>query len=66
VDEFPQEAWTFLAEYVASLDELGILLALIESGERWWDVPSMAARSRGGMMDFADAFRFSGSGRRRR
>jgi hypothetical protein len=43
--DLPPHVQVFLATYARSLEELAILLALIESRTRWWDVASMAVRS---------------------
>jgi hypothetical protein len=45
VHELSQQARAFLTRHVRSIEELIVLLALIESDERWWDVRSMALRS---------------------
>jgi hypothetical protein len=44
-DELPTHVRTFLNEYAGSLEELGILLALLEVRARWWDAGSMATRA---------------------
>jgi hypothetical protein len=48
----PQPALAFVAEYVRSLEELQLLIALIQSPERWWDATA-AARELGMAMSAA-------------
>lgn len=44
--ELPPAVLTFVADHIRSLDELGLLMALIQSSDRWWDA-RMAARELG-------------------
>jgi hypothetical protein len=34
----PQEVRSFLTRHVRTLDELQLLMSVIQSGDRWWDV----------------------------
>jgi hypothetical protein len=34
----PQEIRSFLSRHVRTLDELQLLMSVIQSGDRWWDV----------------------------
>ena len=33
---------TFIADHIRTLDELQLLMSIIQSGDRWWDVPTAA------------------------
>jgi hypothetical protein len=41
VDEIPQQVRDFLSQCVGTLDELGILLALMGSTTRWWNAKAV-------------------------
>lgn len=45
VDQLPDDVRGFLSEFVESIEELSVLLALIEADTRWWDSRTMAAQS---------------------
>jgi hypothetical protein len=40
--EVPRRVLAFMAEHITSLDHLQLLIALIQSGDRWWDATSAA------------------------
>jgi hypothetical protein len=40
--EPPPAVLTFIADHIRTLDELGLLVALIQSGDRWWDARGAA------------------------
>jgi hypothetical protein len=40
--EFDPAVVAFVTHHVRSLDELQLLMAIIQSGQRWWDVPTAA------------------------
>lgn len=40
--EIGPEVRSFLARHVRTLDDLQFLMAIMQSGDRWWDVPSTA------------------------
>ena len=44
-ESLSQEAVHFLTCHIHSFDDLGVLVALIESDGRWWNAKTMAART---------------------
>jgi len=44
-ENLPETVREFMASYIATLDDLSVLVVLIEGGSRWWGAATMAVQA---------------------